>query len=162
MSSYEDVKAKAATRASGASASKPGAVAVAAAEASRLDARLAEKRTNNPAPIELLNFERDLIADQSQVRLATARAGDESKPMARETEDRKEEQDSIHSDTMMTAAVVPGAYVESVGATAMATPFRRWTTCRARKEKTNSTLALAQASEPRVSLLFSPPGPSMV
>ena len=49
-----------------------------------------------------------------------------------------------------------------VGATAMATPFRRWTTCRARKEKTNSTLALAQASEPRVSLLFSPPGPSMV
>ena len=50
----------------------------------------------------------------------------------------------------------------TVGATAMATPFRRWTTCRARKEKTNSTLALAQASEPRVSLLFSPPGPSMV
>ena len=51
---------------------------------------------------------------------------------------------------------------QPVGATAMATPFRRWTTCRARKEKTNSTLALAQASEPRVSLLFSPPGPSMV
>ena len=53
-------------------------------------------------------------------------------------------------------------YQGIVGATAMATPFRRWTTCRARKEKTNSTLALAQASEPRVSLLFSPPGPSMV
>ena len=44
----------------------------------------------------------------------------------------------------------------------MATPFRRWATCRVRKEKTNSTLALAQASEPRVSLLFSPPGPSLV
>ena len=41
----------------------------------------------------------------------------------------------------------------------MATPFRRWATCRARKEKTNSTLALAQASEPRVSLLSFPSRP---
>ena len=29
----------------------------------------------------------------------------------------------------------------------MSTPFRRWATCRTRKEKPNSTLALAQASE---------------
>ena len=41
----------------------------------------------------------------------------------------------------------------------MTTPFRRWATCRARKEKTNSALALAQASEPTVSLLFSLPRP---
>ena len=34
-----------------------------------------------------------------------------------------------------------------VEATAMSTPFRRWTNHRAREEKSNSTLALAQASE---------------
>ena len=35
----------------------------------------------------------------------------------------------------------------TVETTAMSTSFRRWTTFRARKEKSNSTLALAQASE---------------
>ena len=52
--------------------------------------------------------------------------------------------------------------IQGVGTTAMTTPLRRWSTCRARKEKTSSTLALAQASEPRVGLLFSLPGPSLV
>ena len=54
----------------------------------------------------------------------------------------------VAADVVVAVAVVttmpPPTIVET---TAISTPFRRWMNRRAREEKSNSTLALAQASE---------------
>ena len=47
----------------------------------------------------------------------------------------------------MVEEIVLVVVVLDVEATAISTPFRRWMNRRAREEKSNSTLALAQASE---------------
>ena len=73
----------------------------------------------NPAPIELLNFEADLIASMSPIRLATARAGDESKPKARSNDDAMEDNDAYFDDEMM-ASKMPANSVPAAASAAVA------------------------------------------
>ncbi|KAL7580253.1 hypothetical protein ACA910_012990 [Epithemia clementina (nom. ined.)] len=104
MSFYEDMKAKEAARSAG-RAYDHGVVPVISDDDGRIDEELEEETEDehnnmDMAPIELLNFEAELISNKTPIRLATAPMDCESKPKARPSPAEVEHLDSLQPDLL--------------------------------------------------------------